>query len=333
MISICLTIKNRSRLIVDGSELQLFPKCVKSIVDSVSDEIPCELIVADYNSDDWPLNEWLPKAVGTIPVSIIPVSGGFSRGRGLNIAASAATGNKLLFADADCLLCPGIFRRGEKYLRQGKAYFPVLYSFDSPSHKSGWWRHEGYGISMVTKTLFDQVEGWPEYEVWGKEDDHFYGKIKAYAEIVREEVEGFYHQWHPNDVVWKNQYAERAAEIAHEIEQVTLAKQELMEIIPACETVILVDETRFGDDAIHNCKTLPFTEVNGEYGGPPTDSEAAILEFERLRLKGVSFIVFAWMAFWWLEHYLEFQQYLERKFDCILKNDRLVIFNLESVRS
>ena len=58
-LSICVTVKNRSRVMVDGRELKLFPNCVQSIVSSVPRDLPCELVVADWQSDDWPLDDWL----------------------------------------------------------------------------------------------------------------------------------------------------------------------------------------------------------------------------------------------------------------------------------
>lgn len=68
---------------------------------------------------------------------------------------------------------------------------------------------------------------------------------------------------------------------------------------------------------------------NGTYFGAPQDSATAVTELERLRLQGLNFIVFAWPAFWWLEHYTEFYDYLSKNFVCIQKSDRLIIFNLK----
>ena len=328
MISICITIKNRSLVKVAGGDLLLFPKCVQSIVEAVPADIPCELIVTDWGSSDWPLAQWLQQAAQPIPVQIISITGGFSRGQGLNIAAKAAKGDCLFFTDADCLLCAEVLRSGIKYLQENKAYFPVLYSFDGPEHKNGWWRHEGFGNCMVTKAMFELADGWPEYDVWGKEDDHFHSKIAAQVKVVREEVRGFCHQWHPNDIVWKNQHSTRAAEITQEIEQVKIATQELIVISPQGGTIILVDETRFGNDCIPSRQTVPFTEWNGEYGGPPADDEAAIREFERRRQSGANFIAIAWPAFWWLEYYKDWHQYLRSNFSCVLENERLVVFDL-----
>ena len=329
MISICVTIKNRSRVKTDQGELLLFPKCVQSILAAVPTDIPCELIVADWGSDDWPLAEWLGQAAKSIPVKVIPVSGAFSRGRGRNIAAAAAQGDYLMFVDADCLLSREVFDSGIKYLQENQAYFPVLYSFDSPGHKNGWWRHEGFGNCMVTKGMFELIGGWPDYEVWGKEDDDFHSKIAAHVKVVREEVPGFYHQWHPEDVVWKNRYSPRAEDIANEVNQVRKAAAELSGLVPVNQILILVDESRFGSSPVAGRICLPMTEFEGEYAGPPSDDAAALKEFKRLCDRGASFIAFAWMAFWWLDHYRELDQFIRSNFDCVLENERLIVFDLQ----
>ncbi len=66
MLSICMTVKNRSRVPVDGRELMLMPNCVQSIVDSVGSGFECEIVVSDWGSDDWPLQEWLVEAAAPV---------------------------------------------------------------------------------------------------------------------------------------------------------------------------------------------------------------------------------------------------------------------------
>src|SRR5438067_2368806 len=129
MLSICVTIKNRSRVKFDNYELSLFPACVASVVKSVAKYPACELVVVDWESDDWPLQDWLEQAALPLPVRIVNAQEqSFSRGKGLNLAAAAAKGDALLFLDADCLLCEHVLARGLECVRQGKAYFPVLFS-------------------------------------------------------------------------------------------------------------------------------------------------------------------------------------------------------------
>jgi hypothetical protein len=60
---------------------------------------------------------------------------------------------------------------------------------------------------------------------------------------------------------------------------------------------------------------------------PAEDDRTAISELERLRHSGARFIAFAWPAFWWLEYYDKFRLYL-LQFQCVLRNDRLVLFDL-----
>jgi hypothetical protein len=45
-------------------------------------------------------------------------------------------------------------------------------------------------------------------------------------------------------------------------------------------------------------------------------------------LAGAGFIVFAWPAFWWLDHYAGLHRHLRAHFRCVLENDRLVVFDL-----
>jgi glycosyltransferase involved in cell wall biosynthesis len=328
MISICIAIKNRSRIELEGRELRLFPRCVASIAEATSGLEPCELVVADWDSDDWPLADWLEEAAAPLPVRIVRMSGGFSRGRGLNAAAREARGDCLLFTDADSLLGSALFERGIECCRNESAFFPVLFSYDGPEHCDGWWRNEGYGNCMVPRALFERSGGWPEYETWGREDDDFHERLSAIAPVVRERVAGFFHQWHPDDAAWKNRYSIRAADIARELEQAARTRDEIVAATPPDAVVILVDEARFGSEPIVGRATFPFLEENDEYAGPPSDDDAGLRELERLRDKGATHIAFAWMAFWWLEYYSRFSEHLRSSFTCLVENERLVLFEL-----
>lgn len=149
MLSICITIKNHSRVKVDEHDLLLFPNCVTSIVESIDWSFPCEIVVADWESDDCSLNDWLEQTAKPISVSIINVKGEFSRGKGRNLVAIAAKGDYLFFLDADSLLCKEVINSGIQYLSEEKAFFLILFSFDDSRNQSGWWRNTGYGNCMV----------------------------------------------------------------------------------------------------------------------------------------------------------------------------------------
>ncbi|MEZ0264845.1 MAG: glycosyltransferase [Phycisphaerae bacterium] len=327
MLSVCVALKNRSRVLADGRELRLFPTLVESLARTAPPNT--ELVVADWDSDDWPLAEWLPDAVGPVALRVVRMAGRFTRGGGRNAAAAAARGDTLFFTDADCLLSPAVFERGAALLREGKAFFPVLYSLLDPDHRTGFWHHWGYGNALMTRAVFDQVGGWPDYKKWGREDVHFFERVSALVPTVREEVPGFFHQWHPDDVLWKDPYGERTPEEEREIRESRVAMRELAALIPAGQSFVLVDEARFGVSEVDGRPARPFLERDGEYAGPPPDDDTAIRELQRMRAEGARFIAFAWMAFWWLDHYAGLHDYLRQSFPCVLRNERLAVFALD----
>lgn len=196
MVSLIITVKRRSRVELEDRTLYLFPNCVKSIP-----PIDGELIVTDFGSDDWPLEEWINYC--NIPVTIIKGEGAFNRGRGLNLGARHANGDILAFGDTDMLWGPNFFPMGLEAVNKGQAFFPICWSYTNPEHTEGWWRKVGYGMSMVRKEWYDMVGGFPEYQHWGREDDVFHAKMRRLVPIHRPKVEQYFHQWHPTDRKWK----------------------------------------------------------------------------------------------------------------------------------
>jgi peptidoglycan/xylan/chitin deacetylase (PgdA/CDA1 family) len=113
------------------------------------------------------------------------------------------------------------------------------------------------------------------------------------------------------------------------LKQLRMATREIVRLIPPGHTFILVDEDKWAvDEVIAGRRRIPFLERDGQYWGPPPDDDTAIRELERLRKSGASFMVFAWPAFWWLDFYSELNRYLRSRFQCVMENDRLVIFDL-----
>ena len=112
------------------------------------------------------------------------------------------------------------------------------------------------------------------------------------------------------------------------LEQLDIAIQEIAALIPVGKSFILVDEGQWGYDILGGRRAIPMIDRNGQFWGSPEDDQAAIQEFHRLQQSGANFIVFGWPAFWWLDYYAEFHRYLRSKFQCVLKNARIVVFNL-----
>jgi len=101
--------------------------------------------------------------------------------------------------------------------------------------------------------------------------------------------------------------------------------------IPDGDTFVLVDQDNWATGGrVAGRRAFPFPELNGEFGGPPADDTVATEELERRRRAGAAFIVFAWQAFWWLDYYTGFKNYLETRFPCLMRNERLIIFDLRS---
>lgn len=212
---------------------------------------------------------------------------------------------------------------------KGMSYFPIVFSFSDPSHAAGWWRSEGFGNCMVPRHVFEQSGGWPEYQTWGREDDDFYARVQACSSVVRENAPGFFHQWHPERIDWKDRFR-----VDEEIQRVRRTLSELWNAVPIGETLILVDDGRFGGhERVTGRTVLPFVEREGVFWGPPADDEAAIMEFDRLRRKGARFLAIAWVGFWWLQYYTEFAALIRRRYRCCFESESLIVFDLQGGRS
>ncbi len=103
--------------------------------------------------------------------------------------------------------------------------------------------------------------------------------------------------------------------------------------VPRQGTVLVVSK---GDGKLLELKGrrawhFPPDDQGGYAGYNPADSAAAIAQLETLRRKGAEFIVFPGTAFWWLEHYGEFRQYLLRQYQVMLHQQEVcVIFDLRA---
>jgi SAM-dependent methyltransferase len=103
---------------------------------------------------------------------------------------------------------------------------------------------------------------------------------------------------------------------------------EIGKLIPNRQTFILVDHDVIRSQLTNEHWAIPFLERDGQYWGMPSDDETAIREFTRLRDSGAKFLVFTSDAFWCLDYYAEFHRKLKSEHRCVLKNERLVVFDL-----
>jgi len=106
--------------------------------------------------------------------------------------------------------------------------------------------------------------------------------------------------------------------------------------VPANSTVAVIsrgDEEllAFGDRKGWH---FPRTEKGVYAGHHPADSTAAIAHLEELRARGAQYLLIPRTAFWWLEHYKEFSQYLAQRCRCVRRDERTcVLFALGGRRA
>jgi mannose-6-phosphate isomerase-like protein (cupin superfamily) len=113
--------------------------------------------------------------------------------------------------------------------------------------------------------------------------------------------------------------------------RVQQALEEIETLLPKGNAVIIVDQDEWDISARSHARSYhPFLEKQGQYWGPPANGEVAIRELERMRRAGATFIAIGWPAFWWLDHYRDFADYIRRRYACLLENDRVTIFDLRS---
>ena len=112
------------------------------------------------------------------------------------------------------------------------------------------------------------------------------------------------------------------------LKQVAQTNGEIFQVIPSAKKIILVDEDMVREELSINNKIIPFLERDHKYWGLPADDEAAITEIERLKKLNANYIVFAWPAFWCLDHYAGMNNYLVSNYKCIKRTKNIIVFNL-----
>jgi len=129
----------------------------------------------------------------------------------------------------------------------------------------------------------------------------------------------------PDDKPFPHEYRSRDIWAHH----LYAASRDLAGVVPTGETVTVIDQQALGDEFARGRRRLPFLEQNGNYWGVPEDDDSAIGELERQRSEaGASFLAVAWTAFWWFKHYPRFTAHVQTKYDCVLRNERLVVWAL-----
>ncbi|HEV8604715.1 MAG TPA: TylF/MycF/NovP-related O-methyltransferase [Tepidisphaeraceae bacterium] len=112
------------------------------------------------------------------------------------------------------------------------------------------------------------------------------------------------------------------------MQQLHLLGQDLIRLVPQGAQVVLIDQDACRPMLATGHELLPFTERDAKYWGPPADDAAAIAELHRLGARGAKFVAVAWPAIWFLDHYPKCVDHLEREGRCLLRNERVILFEL-----
>ena len=201
---------------------------------------------------------------------------------------------------------------------------------DRSVHKYNW-RRPRISISWYDPTRVNKLS----FPTWRLMYEHFKG-INAADLSFNERFTCYKHLWNLailqkealwNDIILATDFL-LPTSIARWIKHFNPIIRDIEKHIPEESLIILVDQEMMETEVFGNRLTMPFLEKDGIYWGPPTDDEQAIQELKRQQEEGASFIVFAPPAFWWLDYYKGFHEYLKSTFPCLLNNKRFVIYDL-----
>jgi glycosyltransferase involved in cell wall biosynthesis len=78
---------------------------------------------------------------------------------------------------------------------------------------------------------------------------------------------------------------------------------------------------------------FPQTPAGVYAGYHPADSAAAITHLEELRCRGARYLLFPESAFWWLDYYVQFKQYLETHYHRICSAQECIVYHLDGAKT
>jgi len=228
-VSFCIALKNRSNVPTKWGDLRLFQNCLEALINAHQPEKDVwELCICDFGSTDIDVAKLLSDSLRdrqgfTYQLCQLGSGHTFSRGAGLNQARNMARGNVLFYYDADMLMqTRQVLERGLQVAATGSAYFPIVVDLDRRGRSTGA-RTEGYGMTVLPIDLARRLPIL-ERKAHGREDRVLFLLLQHQGRAVREQVDGFVHQWHPPAPKGK----ESEISIAHSKNSVARAKKGLL---------------------------------------------------------------------------------------------------------
>lgn len=210
MISFVVALKNRS---------ENFQQMVGTLA-GLKTELPWELIVADFMSDDLDVAAFCADKPF---VRLRHLVGDFNRSVALNRGAAMAAGSTIVFLDADIVVPAGFADLVATTVAPGVCMFPVPYFLHRHAPRAvagdsrfrgqanGWWEHKAHGICAFTRDDLERIGPWNEDfgRSYGGEDNEFHDRAGQSLTIIREPTGDLFHLWHPSTLEEKGRYHEQ----------------------------------------------------------------------------------------------------------------------------
>jgi glycosyltransferase involved in cell wall biosynthesis len=174
---------------------------------------------------------------------------------------------------------------------------------------AGWYGENSERIDAATLLLESDRAADPAYRRWlAKRIRDLHLRKSAAVHMV---LPSLYYDWQTRSDVLQDQ---------------------LRALIPAGQTMILVDDTQLAlPNEWEGRRLLPFLERDGVYWGAPANDDQAIAHLQRLMQQGAKWIVFAWPSLWWTDEYRRFHRHLTTNFPCRLDTAYAKAFELRPI--
>lgn len=201
-LSILVPLKNRSFIeLEDGSTLDLFPRCLNSIIESIPKEIRWEIIIGDFQSEDIDLNGFLSNT--GIDFKILDCGEKFSRGLALNRCLAEAKYKYVFVLDADCSIKPGFWTNADRIVGGGSVFYPVPWIYEDREHSIGQWMIGSYGMAIFPRSLVNK-NPYEEFDHYGYEDNALFAFLRSKTRVRRIREPNLLHNWHPDELRTKH---------------------------------------------------------------------------------------------------------------------------------
>jgi hypothetical protein len=112
------------------------------------------------------------------------------------------------------------------------------------------------------------------------------------------------------------------------LERLDRALTAIERAVPPEGIVIVADQDEWGAPLLADRRTLPFSERDGAYWGPPGSDAEAMDELRRLERRGASHLAIGWPAMWLLDQFPAFGAALRDRASIAHQDGDVVVYAL-----